>query len=161
MTLVTDRVQGVGNRLSRGNDVHLYPRGVFQDVIRQHPNVFRHGGREEEGLPLGRDVPKQATNVGQKAHVTHAVSLVQHQDFHFGEVHLSFVDQVEQASRTGNDDFGPALRGRDLWYFADAAIDGRTANLRLALQPNSGLINLFCQFTGGGNDEGTVRRVRR
>ena len=47
---------------------------------------FRHGGGEERGLMIGRDLRHDGFNVFDEAHTQHFVRFVQHQAFQAGEV---------------------------------------------------------------------------
>ena len=102
---------------------------------------------------LRRQMLEDAPDVGQEAHVAHAVGLVQHQHFDAGEVDLAIADQVEQAARTGDDDLGAAAQRFDLGRLAHAAIDGDAAHLHALAQRDARLGDLFGQLARGRHDQ--------
>jgi hypothetical protein len=53
--------------------------GIAHELFGQLFNAFGVGGREQQGLALGRALFGHGGNVVKKAHVQHAVGLVQHQ----------------------------------------------------------------------------------
>ncbi len=59
----------------------------------------RHRRAEEERLPPRRDVAQHAADVGQEAHVEHAVGLVEHEVLEPGELRVGHAEVVEQAAR--------------------------------------------------------------
>jgi len=53
-------------------------------------------------LPLGRQFGHDPAQIGQEAHVEHAVGFVEDQGVHMGQVHQTPVDEIKQASGTGH-----------------------------------------------------------
>jgi hypothetical protein len=51
---------------------------------------------------------EDALDVGDEAHVQHAVGFVEHQHFDLGEGDALLLDVVEQAARRGDDDLAAA-----------------------------------------------------
>ena len=102
------RVQRVGDGAQRLAGADLHRHRVAQHVLRQAADVGGHGGREQQGLALGRQVLQHAAHVGQEAHVKHAVGLVQHQHFHAGQADVALREVVQQAARAGHHDFDAA-----------------------------------------------------
>ncbi len=143
----------MGDRLGRGQHVDLHDLGLVQDLVGQAADVGRHGGREEERLALGRQLPEDAADVGQEAHVAHAVGLVQHQHLDVGEVDGLVAQQVEQASGAGDDDLCAAIELLDLGPLADAAVDGDAADAGAAAQLGGGLVDLLGQLAGRRHDQ--------
>ncbi len=103
---------------------------------------------------LRRHELQNAANVGQEAHVAHAVGFVQDQHLDVRQVDAAVAGQIEQAARAGDDDLGAAPQGLDLAILADAAIDGDAAHLRFPAQIDARLVDLFGQFARGRHDEG-------
>ncbi len=83
--------------------------GIVEDFIGQRADILGHGGREEERLPFGRQLLEDAANVGQKAHIAHAIGFIQHQHFDMREVDMPVAEQIEQSAGTGHDDLGAAV----------------------------------------------------
>jgi hypothetical protein len=77
-------------------------------------------------LGQGRDEPLDRLG---KAHVEHLVRLVEHQRFELRQVAQALLDQVQQASRCGDDDVDAGLQRLDLVELADSTEDRRDAGL--------------------------------
>jgi hypothetical protein len=102
---------------------------------------------------LGRHV-QQLADRGQKAHVGHAVGLIDHHLVDVTEADTALLDQVGQPSWTCDEDVDAPVQRRALWIHADAAVDGqhvaapgRRQRLKLAT-------DLFGQLTGGRQHQG-------
>ncbi len=72
---------------------------------------------------------EDAADVGQEAHVAHAVRFIQHQHIDAREIDVAFADVVEQAAGAGNDDFNAAAQSVKLRAFAHTAINRDAAHL--------------------------------
>jgi hypothetical protein len=59
-------------------------------------DLGRHGGREEQRLPRERQQLADALDVGDEAHVEHAVGLVDDEDLDAGQQDLAALELVEQ-----------------------------------------------------------------
>ena len=92
---------------------HVY-RTVQLGTGQSHDRC-RHGGREEHGLARGRGAPDEVLDV---------VSLVENDDAHVGQVEVLALGEVQKTSGGADDDVDPGLQRVDLWFVADAAIDG-------------------------------------
>ncbi len=84
-------------------------------------DLRRHGGREEQRLPARREQLADALDVGNEAHVEHAVGFVDHQDLDAGEQDLAATEVVEQAARRGDQHVGAAVELLELVVERDAA----------------------------------------
>ena len=65
---------------------HRDPNRIAQHVAGEIGDLLRHGGREEQRLPLARQLADDAADVVDEAHVEHAVGFVEHEDFDAIEV---------------------------------------------------------------------------
>ena len=75
-----------------------------------HPFDFRrHGGRIKERLAGKRGQGENTLDVGDKAHVQHAVSLVDHHDLHACQQQLAAFMVIKQPARRGNQDINAAI----------------------------------------------------
>ncbi len=131
------RIERMRNRLGRGDHADLNRDRIAQDAVRQLADVIRHGGREEQRLALDRHQFEDAADVGQEAHVAHAVGLVQHQHLDLRQVDAALGDQVEQASGAGDDDLGAAAQRLHLRALAHAAVDGDAAQVGAGAIPRA------------------------
>ena len=92
-------VDGVGGRRG-GRDLHA--GRIAHQVGDLAHGLLVEGRREQQRLALGRRLAHNATDGGQKAHVEHAVGLVEHQDLNLVQVAGALLDQVDQTTRRGN-----------------------------------------------------------
>jgi hypothetical protein len=77
---------------------------VRQERVGETLNLRRHGGREEQGLARERDQLCDALDVGNEAHVEHAVGFVDHEDLDAGHQQLAALAMVEQTARRCDQD---------------------------------------------------------
>ena len=92
-------VDGVGGRRG-GRDLHA--SRVAHQVGDLAHGLLVERRREQQRLALGRRLAHNAADGGQKAHVEHAVGLVEHQDLNLVQVAGALLDQVDQTTRRGN-----------------------------------------------------------
>ena len=111
------------------------------------------GGREEERLPLRREVPQHALDVGQEAHVEHAVGLVEHEDLEPLERRVGVAEVVEEAPRRRHDHVHPRAQGVLLRPHADAAEDGGAGDRGVHGQLPEVRVDLGGELAGRGEDE--------
>ena len=100
LVLVADRDEAVvdlGASLSRWGVLVL--ASVAGVGARNTPGLALERRREEEGLALGRDLGDDAVDGGAKAHVEHAVGLIEDEHLHVLERHGAAVDQVLEPAR--------------------------------------------------------------
>lgn len=141
-------IEAMGNGLHRAIRADLHPHWFLQNFLCQCTDTIRHGGREQEGLFLERQLPDNALQIRQKALVEHVICLVEHQAFHLFEADGAIMHDVEHAARAGNNNINPALDALDLGLFAHPAIDGQNAQMR-ALDDAAGKGgDLLGQFPG-------------
>ena len=81
LVLMIHEVDGLLDRVGRGGDGRdLHADRLDQGLLGQRLDLGRHGGREQQGLPLARDHGEDAPDRGQEAGVEHAIGLVEHED---------------------------------------------------------------------------------
>ena len=138
----------------RGGGVASTRTGLCRNWPVMPLDLRRHGGREEHGLAREGQQLADALDVGDEAHVEHAVGLVDHQHVDAGEQQLAALEMVEQAARRGDDHIGAAvdLGGLSLeGHTADEEGDGEVVLLAQRLE---GLAHLVGQFARRFEDEG-------
>ena len=77
---------------------HFHAHRIVQEVVGDALDFRRHGRGEEQGLARERHQLADALDVGDEAHVEHAVGFVDHQQFDAGEQQASALGMVEQAA---------------------------------------------------------------
>ena len=138
----------------RGHRVHLYLSRVVEQRVHQLHDLGRHGGRKEEGLLLLRQELQYPTDVVDKAHVQHAVCLVQYKDLHSAQVQQSLALEVQQTSRCGHQDVHTLLQLIHLGLLPHTAKDNGGAQRQIAAIGGKGLLDLEGQLPGGCEDQG-------
>ena len=80
----------------------LDPHRIVQEGIGDAPDFRRHGRGEEQRLPRERHQLADALDVGNEAHVQHAVGFVDDQQLDAGEQQAAALGVVEQAAGRGD-----------------------------------------------------------
>jgi hypothetical protein len=155
LQVLTDRIEGVADRDRRYCGTHIERDRLCQDVTGQMPDLFGHGGREEQGLPLLREMLQDSPDVREKTHVEHMVGLVKDQYLKSAEINRPLTKVVEEPSRAGNDNLCAASQLIYLGINTYAAIDGYASEAGLPPQAVDRLMYLLCQFACGCDDKGT------
>ena len=114
---------------------------------------------ENRGPELRGQQADDALQVGQEAHVQHAISLVQHQDADLTQVHVLLFHVIQQAARRGDQDFAATAQRFALRTDVHAAEHhGRTQRRLLAVALDA-FVHLVRQFARGREDQ-RAHRVR-
>ena len=142
-----NRVHGRG----RGRDGNL--GGVAQDLASQGGDGGRHGGREKQVLPLGRQLGDDAADGIDESHVEHTVGLVEHQGLDVGKRHAALAHEIEQAAGSGYQDVDATAQGRDLRALRDAAQDHAVVERDVLAVHAEAVRDLHGQFTRGRQHE--------
>ena len=95
----------------RGRAGDLDAHRILQERIGEPGDFRRHGRREEQRLARERHELADALDVGDEAHVEHAVGFVDDEDLDRVQEQSAALGEVEQAAGGGDDDVGAA---RDL-----------------------------------------------
>ena len=86
-------VEGGFNQIHGGGDWgYLHLDWVVQQLRGQGLDFIRHGGGEQQGLALLRQQGNYTLYIVDEPHVQHAVGLVQHKDFHKGQIYFMLAD---------------------------------------------------------------------
>ena len=108
-------------------------------------------GREEERLALARGLGDDPVDRGAKAHVEHAVGLVEDEDLDLLQRDDAALDQVLEPAGGGDEHVG-AAGGGDLRAEADAAVDGRDAQSAGLGERGELIDDLAGELAGRGQD---------
>ena len=108
----------------RGLAIDLEGDGVLEHFVRELADFRRHGGGEEEGLAPGGQDAQDAADVGEEAHVEHAVGFVEDEDFQAVQAGVGLAEMIEEPAGGGDEDFGAGAEGVGLLTHAHAADDG-------------------------------------
>ena len=112
------------------------------------------GGGKKQGLALLRQHLHDAADVVDKAHVEHAVGLIEHKVAHAVEREQSLADEVEQAARRGDEDVYTPVELFHLRALVHATEDdarAQTGELRVVSHT---LLDLYGQLARRRKDEG-------
>ena len=133
----------VGGRRRAGDfDAHR----IVQERVGEAGDFRRHGRREEQRLAGERHQLADALDVGNEAHVEHAVGFVDDQDLDAGQQQLAAFGEIEQAARRRDEHVGAA---RDLGFLVaerDAADQQREIELVVDAVFGEGLLDLGGEF---------------
>ena len=114
-----------GGRRTADFDAHR----IVQELFGQALDLRRHGRRVEQCLARERDQLADAFDVGDEAHVEHAVGFVDDEDVDLAEHQLAALEMVEQAARRGDQHIDAAIELLVLVVERDAADQQRHRKL--------------------------------
>ncbi len=134
---------------------------MAQVARRQLLDLRRERGREQQRLAMRRQQVDDALQVGQEAHVEHAVGFVQHQHAHLRQVHAALLHVIEQAARRGNEDLHAAAQLLGLRVHVDTAEHDRAAQRRVLRVLGDVVVDLVGQLARGREDQRPHRVARR
>ena len=143
-------VDGVGGRRGGRN---LHAGRVAHQVGDLAHGLLVERRREQQRLALGRRLAHDAADGGQKAHVEHAVGLVEHQHLDLVQVAGTLLDQVDQTTRRGDQDIAAVLKRRGLRLVAHATHDGHGNMAGDIGDLARDLVDLLGELARGGDDE--------
>ena len=143
-------INGIGSRRG-GRDLHA--SRIAHQVGNLAHGLLVECGREQQRLALGRRLAHNTANGGQKAHVEHAVGLVEHQHLDLVQVASALLNQIDQTARRGDQDVAAVLEGRGLGLVAHAAHDGHGDMAGDVGNLAGDLVDLLCELARGGDDE--------
>ena len=125
---------------------HLDAHRRVQELLGELGDFRRHGRREEQRLPGERDHLADALDVGDEAHVEHAVGFVDDEDLDAVEQQLAALAMVEQAAGRGDQHVGAALELLVLLVEGDAADQQRDVELVVLAVFDEVLLDLRGEF---------------
>jgi hypothetical protein len=129
-------------------------RGLAKHFGREPGDFGRHRRAEELGLAILRHVAEDAADIGQKAHVEHAVGFVQHEVLDAVQTRRARAQMVEQAARSGDDEVDPRAQRLLLGPHSDAADDDRGAERRAVREAADFVEDLRRKLTRRSEHEG-------
>ena len=144
---LVDRVGG----LALVRDFHHL--GVAQERARNPFDRAVDGGGEQKRLARFRRGGDDFFHRRQKAHVKHAVGLVEHEHLHAIEVRSLLLHKVDEASRRCDKHVGSAFQGADLRVVRHAAHDGKHAVVGRFRHGLADLRDLRGELARRGDDE--------
>jgi hypothetical protein len=106
----------------------------------------RHGGGEEQRLPQGRQHADDLLDIGDEAHVEHAVGFVDHQQAGLGQQQAAALEQVDQPARGRDQHVDAAIQRVLLLGHALAADQQRVVQFEIFAVFDEILGHLECQF---------------
>ena len=158
------RVHRVGAVLDGGHHAvlrgHLNFRRIAHETMRDLLDFLSESGREQQRLAtLRRQHREDAADRRQKAHVEHAIGLVQHQHLDARQIQVALFDVVDQTTGRGHQHVHAAAQRVGLWPHADAAENDRARHARVSGVFAQVVMHLQGQLARGREDE-RARRAR-
>src|SRR3990172_8012696 len=77
-----------------------------------------------------------------------------------GQVDGALIDMIQQAAGAGHGDFDAGTKLLNLRLYIYTAIDGEAPESGFLSKGDDGLVDLFCQFAGWGDDQGADAAAR-
>ena len=121
--------------------------------VGERPDVLGHGGREEQGLALGRDQLHDPLQRMDEAQVEHLIGLVEDEDFQFREIDRALLDKVEQAAGGRHQHVETARNGAHALVGSGPAEDHSDTGAQLLAIGLGACGDLRGELTGRGENE--------
>ena len=125
----------------------------MQELAGEPLDLGRHGRREEQRLAGEGQKLADALDVGDEAHVEHAVGFVDHQHLDAGEKQLAALEMIEQAAGRRDHDVGAAIDLGGLLVEGNAADQERHGEAVVLPERLEGLLDLGGEFARRLQDE--------
>ena len=154
LQVLLDGIEGVGDGVDGRGMADPDRDGIGQHLLGQLPDVFGHGGGKHQGLALRGQLLDDPPDVREKAHVEHAVRLVDDEDLDGRQVDRLLGHMVEESAGAGDDDVDAPAELLDLRVDVHAAVDGAARDVRLLAHLADSDVDLLRQLPGGGDDQG-------
>ena len=128
---------------------------IVLKIVGELLDVAREGGGEKKGLAilLGK-IPNDPSDVGEKAHVEHAIGLVENEELEARKICAALFHQAHEAPGGGDDQLHALAQGLFLGTFPHPAVDGRHAQRKMLGVGLDVVVNLDDQLAGRRNDQG-------
>ena len=120
----------------------------------QRADFLGVGRGEHEVLPLCRQELEHALDVGNEAHVEHAIGFVQHEDLDCAQIYSALLAEIQQATRRGHEDVAAPAHRIDLRVDAHAAEHGDRAQLQVPAVIPGALRHLGGELAGRRQHQG-------
>ena len=127
-------------------DVHFHC--IVQERTSKVCNRRRHCCAEEEILSLLWQQFQHLLDVSNKAHVKHSVGFVKDKEFNICDVDVPLVDQIEKATRCGNQNIKSLLQGPYLWVLIHPTKNHFVTNVKVFAVSGETFIDLSSQLSG-------------
>ncbi len=164
-------VEEKGELLIFGDDIDDLFDCIYGDVFRfdddrgrvagpggcEAANIVAEGCAEEERLPFifVRGGVDDGAHVGDEAHIEHAVSFVEDEDFDAAQVEVAAAFEVNEATgRCGDDVHALRVELGLLLFVIHSAEDRDGVDARVGAELGGIFVNLDAEFARGGEDEG-------
>ena len=150
-----DGVKGVGDRLGGGAalaDFHLF--GIGEEPFGHGLEFRRKGGGEEESLAGFGESIDDAADLGEEAHIEHAIDFIEDEVLDIVEFGGAVFDEIKEAAWGGDEDIDALLEELALFAVADAPVDEADGEIHEAGEVAEGGFDLGGEFAGGLEDEG-------
>ena len=128
---------------------------IAHEAAGQRGNAIGVGGREQQGLTIRRALAHHGFDIAEKAHVQHAIGLVQHQGLEVADIELAALHQIHHTARCADHDVRAVFQRGNLVARGHAAIDGD--DLDIVLGPRQAADfggNLIGQLPRGAQHQG-------
>jgi hypothetical protein len=129
--------------------------GLVLKFVSELFDLTRQGGGEKKGLPvfLG-EVLYDTANVGQKAHVQHAVGFVKNEKLQAGEIGASLIHKIHQPAWSGDNQINSVAKSFFLGTFPHSAVNGSYPERNVLGICLYVIVDLDNQLAGRRDDKG-------
>ena len=126
---------------------HVDANRIMEHRRDEISDALRHRCTEQEVLTSLRQEREDPPDVPDEAHVEHPIGLIEHQVGQIGQIEMTLLLQIEQASGCGDEDVDALPEGLDLGHVAHATEDDEASKREsMSVGPHS-IADLGGQFT--------------
>ncbi len=158
--MLLDRIDRVRYRRCRDRIIYLNANGIMHNALSELPDVIWHGGGKKKRLTLLRQSLQNLLDILQKTHIEHPVHFIDDEYFNTGHIDLALIHEVEQASRTRDNDFRTIVESAYLGILVDTPVNCDALQFCMSPQLKTGLMRLFRQLSGRRQNQGSNMRPR-
>ena len=126
---------------------------VFEQAVGQVADFVAESGGEQQALLFFGNQRQHFFHVMDKAHVQHAVGLVEHQNLHLAQIQHALLLQVQQTPWRGYQNVYAFFEFADLRAHAHTAKNHGAGELQVFTVGADGFFHLRGEFAGGGEHQ--------
>ena len=137
----------------RGRTAHGHGHRIAQHLAGELHDRLRHGRREQQGLPVARQLRNDRPHIVDEAHVEHAVGFVEHEGVDAAKPQRIGPDEIEEPSRRRHQNIDAARKRTHLRADRHAANGERRVHPHVPTIGAKARENLARQFAGRAQHE--------
>mmetsp|Transcript_19238 Transcript_19238/g.27739 ORF Transcript_19238/g.27739 Transcript_19238/m.27739 type:complete len:290 (+) Transcript_19238:189-1058(+) len=128
--------------------------GLTHKTLRDLEHIQGHGSREKTNLDRFRKELKNIIDLVLETSRKHLIGLIQEELTNVIQTKGATVDHIVDTTGCSHDNVDTCLKGTDIITDSGTTDTGVDSDVHVVSEGNDDLLNLLCQLTGWGKDEG-------